>query len=46
MAKVWLPGDQWAVFEALAKETIKGGDPLVTRPPGASTSEAPKGMIA
>jgi len=29
-AKVWLPEEQWQVFESLAVETLKGADPLVT----------------
>ena len=30
--KVWLPEDQYQVFESLALETIKGGDPMLTPP--------------
>jgi hypothetical protein len=29
LAKVWLPQEQWEVFESLAVETLRGGDPLV-----------------
>ena len=42
-AKVWLPEEQWQVFESLAVETLKGGgDPLVTSP---ATRERPRVMV-
>ncbi|HEX3800261.1 MAG TPA: hypothetical protein VH413_16315 [Verrucomicrobiae bacterium] len=43
-AKVWLPKEQWEVFESLALETLSGGDPLVV-PPTQRTGEKPPVMM-
>jgi len=43
-AKVWLPADQWTVFESLVTETIKGGDPLAAAP-AHGAADAPKVMV-
>ena len=43
LGRLWLPQDQYDVFESLATETLHGGNPLVTNP--GPTSSAPKVMV-
>jgi hypothetical protein len=44
LAKVYLPKDQWEIFESLAQETIRGGTPLAP-PPGGPANGNPGPMI-